>query len=118
MQQRWEVYDREVKALIAKGGVHQDRDGWWVDDASGELIGPDPEIERPMTEDELATGRPFVEVFPELAPSIKRGRGRPKAPKPLEAVTLRVDPDTIARFEAAGPNWRRRMAEILDRTKP
>jgi len=26
---RWETYDREMKALIAAGGVHQDEDGWW-----------------------------------------------------------------------------------------
>ena len=30
MQSRWEAYDREMRALIAKGGVHQDSDGWWV----------------------------------------------------------------------------------------
>lgn len=47
MERRWQVYDREMKALIAAGGVHQDEDGWWVDDATGELIGPDPDIERP-----------------------------------------------------------------------
>ena len=47
MQRRWETYDREMKALIAAGGVHQDSDGWWVDDESGELIGRDPSIEKP-----------------------------------------------------------------------
>ena len=57
-QRRWEAYDRDMRALIAAGGVHQDEDGWWVDDATGELIGPDPEIERPLAGDE--PGRPFV----------------------------------------------------------
>lgn len=57
MQRRWEVYDREMKALIAKGGVYQDEDGWWIDKASGELIGPDPELERPLT------GSPKVKPF-------------------------------------------------------
>ncbi|MBN9306053.1 MAG: hypothetical protein BGO82_00520 [Devosia sp. 67-54] len=118
MQKRWEIYDREMKALIAKGGVHEDEDGWWVDDATGELIGPDPEIERPLTEEELANAKPFAEVFPELAASIKRTRGRPKSENPKAAVTLRLDPETVARFEAAGPDWRRRMAEILDRAAP
>ena len=51
MQRRWETYDRDMRALIAKGGVHQDEDFWWVDDATGELIGPDPEIERPQAKD-------------------------------------------------------------------
>jgi uncharacterized protein (DUF4415 family) len=118
MQSRWEAYDREMRALIAKGGVHQDSDGWWVDDASGELIGPDPEIERPLTDEELASAKPFAEVFPELAASIKRSRGRPKVEKPRAAVTLRLDPDTVAAFEASGPDWRRRMAEIIERAKP
>lgn len=115
MQRRWELYDREMKELIAKGGVHQDRDGWWIDDATGELIGPDPEIERPLTDQELSRMRPFAEVHPELAESIGRSRGRPKVDAPKKAVTLRLEPDTLARFEAAGSDWRRRMAEILDR---
>jgi uncharacterized protein (DUF4415 family) len=118
VERRWRVYDREMKALIAKGGVHQDRDGWWVDDATGELIGPDPEIERPMTEEELANAKPFAEVFPELAASIRRNRGRPKSEKPRAAVTLRLDPDTVSRFAASGPGWRRRMAEIIEKSNP
>lgn len=118
MQRRWEVYDREMKALIAKGGVHQDEDGWWIDDATGELIGPDPEIERPLTDEQLAHPMTFEEALPELAASIKRTRGRPKSENPKAAVTLRLDPETVARFEAAGPDWRRRMAEILDRAAP
>jgi len=78
MQRRWEAYDREMKALIAAGGVHQDEDVWWVDDATGELIGPDPEIERPLTDAEWAKALPLSEALPELAESIGRGRGRPK----------------------------------------
>ena len=39
MMRRWQAYDRDMRAIIAKGGVHQDDDGWWVDDATGELIG-------------------------------------------------------------------------------
>jgi hypothetical protein len=48
LQRRWEKFDREMRAIIAAGGVHQDADGWWVDDATGELIGPDSSIERPL----------------------------------------------------------------------
>jgi uncharacterized protein (DUF4415 family) len=118
MQSRWEIYDREMRELIAKGGVHQDRDGWWVDDATGELIGPDPEIERPPTDEELAQMRPLEEVLPELAASIRRTRGRPKVAAPKAAVTLRLDPGTVARFEASGADWRRRMAEIIEHAKP
>lgn len=32
---RWETYDREMKALIATGTVHEDENGWWVDNATG-----------------------------------------------------------------------------------
>lgn len=67
MQRRWEAYDRDMKALIAAGGVHKDADGWWVHTATGELIGPDPEIERPRTDEELANAKPFADVFPDLA---------------------------------------------------
>lgn len=71
---RWKEYDRRMKALIAAGGVHQDAEGWWVEDATGELIGPDPELERPRTEDELARFRPFEEALPDLHASIQRAR--------------------------------------------
>jgi hypothetical protein len=49
MQRRWDVYNQEMQAIIAGGTAHQDADGWWVDTASGALIGPDPEIERPRS---------------------------------------------------------------------
>lgn len=74
MHRRWKQYDREMKVIIAAGGVHQDADGWWIDDATGDLIGPDPEIERPLTDDEISRLRPFSEVFPELAEKIERRR--------------------------------------------
>lgn len=115
MQRRWEVYDREMKALIAKGGVHQDRDGWWVEDATGELIGPDPEIERPSTPEESAKSMPFAEAFPDLATFTRNRRGRPKVAAPKKAVTLRLDPEALALLQAGGPDWRRRTAEILER---
>lgn len=76
MQRRWEVYDREMRTLIEAGGVHQDGDGWWVHTETGELIGPDPEIERPATDEELAQARPFAEVFPELAALIETSRDK------------------------------------------
>lgn len=115
MLRRWEVYHREMQALIAAGGVHQDEDGWWVDDATGDLIGPDPEDERPRTDAELAQARPFGEALPELAETIKRGRGRPTVESPKQAVTLRLSPDTIERFRKTGKDWRARMSQALDK---
>ncbi|CAN7424519.1 BrnA antitoxin family protein [Devosia sp. LjRoot3] len=116
MQRRWELYDREMKALIAAGGVHQDDDGWWIDDATGELIGPDPEIERPRTEEELAQFRPFAEVFPDQAESIRRSRGRPPLESPKKQVTLRIDADVLERLRASGKGWQGRVNEVLKKT--
>lgn len=69
-----------------------------------------------LTDQELATLRPFAEVFPELAESIKRTRGRPKLDAPKEAVTLRLSPETIARYKAkGGTDWRAQMSEALEK---
>lgn len=113
---RWQQYDTDMNALIAKGGVHQDQDGWWVDDATGELIGPDPEIERPLTHEELANMRPLVEALPELAESIRRGRGRPPVESPKQQVTLRLDADVLERLRASGKGWQGRVNEVLKKT--
>ena len=115
---RWQEYNRQMTALIAAGGVHQDADGWWVDDATGELIGPDPEIERPLTSEELAHAKPVKEALPDRYESIQRSRGRPRLDSPKEAVTLRLDPSTLARFKATGKDWRTKMAEALDKAAP
>jgi uncharacterized DUF497 family protein/uncharacterized protein (DUF4415 family) len=115
MQRRWEHYNREMQAIIAKGGVHQDEDGWWVETATGELVGPDPELERPHAEEELARAKPLKEAMPALYESIRRSRGRPPIEKPKEAVTLRLDPDTLARFKATGKDWRTKMADALEK---
>jgi uncharacterized protein (DUF4415 family) len=69
------------------------------------------------TDEELANARPFAEVFPDLAASIKRSRGRPKSDAPRPAVTLRIDPVVVERFKATGPGWRARMAEVLEKAK-
>ena len=115
MQRRWEIYNAEMQALIAAGGVHQDDEGWWVETATDELIGPDPEIERPLNDEEVQQLKPFAEVHPELDQAIKRGRGRPRQANKKQAVTLRIQPDTVARFQAKGKRWRSEMADALDR---
>ena len=67
------------------------------------------------TDKELAQAVPFAEAFPELMDSIRRSRGRPPVANPKQAVTLRLDPQTVARFKAQGPDWRARMSEVLER---
>ena len=118
MLRRWKAYDRQMKAIIAKGGVHQDQDGWWVETATGELIGPDPEIERPLTDGELVQAKPLSEILPDLAESIRRSRGRPRKKNAKEAVTLRVDPRVVERYKAGGEDWRARMVEALEKAAP
>ena len=112
MDRRWLVYRDEMNALIAAGGVHQDEDGWWVWDATGELIGPDPEIERPLTLMENVKLVPFSEAHPELASKLVRARGRQKAPTKI-STTLRLDRDVLERFKAGGPGWQSRMNDAL-----
>jgi uncharacterized protein (DUF4415 family) len=111
MERRWKVYRHEMDALIAAGGVHQDDDGWWVDDATGELIGPDPEIERPLTLVDERQLKPFDQVFPEMAKTIRR-RGPQKAPTKI-VTTLRLDPDVLEGWRKTGRGWQTRVNEAL-----
>ncbi len=64
------------------------------------------------TDEQLATARPFAEVFPDLAASIKPTRGRQKAPT-KQSITLRLDADVIDRFRSGGRGWQVRMGEAL-----
>ena len=116
LMRRWEMYDREMKAVIASGRAHQDADGWWVETETGELIGPDPEIERPRTDNELAHSMTFEEALPELSASIKRTRGRPALEHPKKLVTLRLDADVYRRLKNTGPGWQSRVNELLRKT--
>jgi uncharacterized protein (DUF4415 family) len=69
------------------------------------------------TDEELKTARRFADAFPDLMESIKRSRGRPRKSSTKEAVTLRLQPETVARFKATGENWRTKMSELLDSAK-
>jgi uncharacterized protein (DUF4415 family) len=111
MERRWTVYRDEMAALIAAGGVHQDKDGWWVDDASGELIGPDPEMEKPWTEDMFAHARPFTEAFPPW-PKRSGARAAPEGPRKV-MTTIRLSPDVVAYFKQTGAGWQARVDQAL-----
>ena len=64
------------------------------------------------TPEEMAEARPFAELFPDLAASARRTRGRQKAPvKTL--VTLRMDTETLSAFKATGPGWQTRIDAAL-----
>lgn len=79
-------------------------------------IASDPDAPE-ATDEELAHGKSFAEAFPEMAEAIRRGRGRPRIDAPKQAVTLRLAPDTLAKFQAAGDDWRSKMSEVLDKAK-
>ncbi|CAK0767310.1 conserved hypothetical protein [uncultured Gammaproteobacteria bacterium] len=42
-----------------------------------------------------------------------RKRGRPKLENPKRPVNIRLDPDVLAYFKAAGPGWQSRINETL-----
>jgi uncharacterized protein (DUF4415 family) len=61
-----------------------------------------------LTDEELAQMRPFAEVFPELAASIRKGRGPNKAPTKT-LVSLRLSGEVIAKYKAGGAGWQSRI---------
>ncbi len=65
----------------------------------------------PLARREVEEARPFAEVFPELAASIRR-RGRQRAPT-KELVSLRLNRATLAAFRASGAGWQKRIDEVL-----
>ena len=69
--------------------MHIDADGWYVDVKTGELIGPDPAIEQPLTKAQL--GKAVVR------------RGRPPKADRKQTTTLRLDPDLLEHFGKSGP---------------
>ncbi|MHC1548664.1 BrnA antitoxin family protein [Phyllobacterium sp. K27] len=72
------------------------------------------------TEEELKNARPFREVFPEMAKKIEEEiakRGRPLSAVTKQPVTIRLDPDVIAKFKATGRGWQSRINEVLRQAK-
>lgn len=65
-----------------------------------------------LTKADFAKAKPFAEVFPDLAASIRRGRGPNKAPT-KKLVSLRLSPEVIQHFKRGGPGWQSRIDETL-----
>ncbi len=66
----------------------------------------------------IAEARPAKEVLPNIfgartAARMLKPRGRPKSPESKVAISLRLSPDTLARWKATGPGWQTRMANVL-----
>jgi len=64
------------------------------------------------TAEDFRNAKPFADVFPELAATIRRGRGPQKAPTKT-LVSLRLSPDVLEKFKADGPGWQSRIDEVL-----
>ena len=73
------------------------------------------------TAEMIANARPAKEVLPKLfgaraAAAMLKPRGRPKSPDSKVAISLRLPPDTLARWKATGPGWQTRMANVLQKS--
>ena len=68
------------------------------------------------TAEDFARAKPFAAVFPELAASIRRGRGPNKAPT-KKLVSLRLSGQVIDAYKAGGPGWQSRIDADLRRIK-
>jgi uncharacterized protein (DUF4415 family) len=66
------------------------------------------------TKEDFAKAKPFAEVFPELAASIRKGRGPNKAPTKT-LVSLRLSGQVIEAYKAKGPGWQSRIDADLRR---
>jgi uncharacterized protein (DUF4415 family) len=88
-------------------------EGHGYSQADWDAVSDSPE----WTEEDFANARPFAEVFPDLAESIRRSRGRPKVETPKQQVSLRLDPDVIEKFKATGKGWQSRINDVLKAAK-
>ena len=66
----------------------------------------------------IAKARAAKEVLPKIfgaraAATMLKPRGRPKSAQSKVAISLRLQPDTLARWKATGPGWQTRMADVL-----
>src|SRR6266699_135842 len=67
-----------------------------------------------LTAEEMAKAKPFAQAFPELAASIRRGRGPNKAPTKM-LVSLRLSGKVVEAYKAKGPGWQSRIDQDLRR---
>jgi uncharacterized protein (DUF4415 family) len=71
-------------------------------------VSDDPE----WTKADFVRAKPFTEAMPELAASIRKGRGPNKAPT-KRLVSLRLSPDVLDHFKAKGPGWQSKIDDAL-----
>jgi len=67
-----------------------------------------------LTDEQMSKAKPFAEALPELAASIRRGRGPNKA-QTKRLVSLRLSGQVIEKYKAGGPGWQSRIDQDLRR---
>ena len=72
------------------------------------------------TKETFDRAKPSADVLPQLfgstvARRMLKPRGRPRTGKARTSISLRLPPETLARWKATGPGWQTRMAEALDK---
>lgn len=70
------------------------------------------------TTEMIVESRPAREALPKIfgartAAAMLKPRGRPKSAGSKVAISLRLSPETLARWKASGPGWQTRMAKVL-----
>ncbi len=76
----------------------------------------------PLTAKEIKSLRPAKEVLPPAffknLEQARKARGRPPKDIIKQPVTVRLNPETIAKFKATGKGWQSRISDILDKATP
>jgi uncharacterized protein (DUF4415 family) len=104
----WDAARAKARQTLAAMADEEDK-------AITEAAHADPEA-RPLDEERLARMRPASAA--DVADITRRLRGRPRLQDPKRLVSLRLDPDVVARFRATGPGWQSRINEILREHMP
>ena len=73
-------------------------------------VSDSPELKK----EDFAKMRGFAEALPELAASVRKGRGPNKAPT-KKLVSLRLSGQVIEAYKAKGPGWQSRIDADLRR---
>lgn len=76
------------------------------------LTDTDGEV-RELTTADFKTFKPFSTLSAPLRKKLTGLRGRPKAAETKERITIRLSPDVVHTFRAAGPGWQTRMDAAL-----
>jgi len=76
--------------------------------STGSAEWSDPDDAPDLTTELLET----AEVF-EGDRFVRRGRGRPKSAAAKEQISVRLDPDVIAKLREAGPGWQSQINALL-----